>query len=149
MNVTSLTQDEANILLNLEKYYIGDNSYKYPVVGGALHISIHSKDKKEEFSLDIRRSSIEFSKNTFQNRAKKAIVLLRLDMGGSPHRNPDDREIMSPHLHIFREGFHDKWAYPLPDNIFTDLNNIATVLDEFMNFCKIIKKPIIEEELFI
>ncbi|KJU85379.1 prophage protein [Candidatus Magnetobacterium bavaricum] len=43
---------------------------------------------------------------------ERKIILLRLCFGGHPHRNPDDTEISSPHLHRYREGYADKWAYP-------------------------------------
>jgi hypothetical protein len=36
------------------------------------------------------------------------VVLVRLDLGGAPHRNPFDEEIGVPHLHLYREGFGDK-----------------------------------------
>ena len=39
---------------------------------------------------------------------------MRLDLDGPPHRNPDEAEIPCPHLHIYSEGFGDKWAMAAP-----------------------------------
>jgi len=52
------------------------------------------------------------------------------------------------HLHIYKEGFGDKYAYPLPEE-FIDCKDINDFLEKFMNYCNIVNKPIIEEDLFI
>lgn len=82
-------------------------------------------------------------KGTYQNRVRQSIVLIRYDFGGSPHRNPDDEEIGSPHLHVYREGYGDKWAFPVPDS-FADTTNLWQVLCDFMVYCHIILTPHIE-----
>ena len=82
--------------------------------------------------LDIARGNIKLKKCTFQNRARKTIVLLRLDWDGPNHQNPDGEWIVSPHIHIYREGFGDKWAYPLPPDSFTNVSDPQLLLDEFM-----------------
>ena len=63
---------------------------------------------------DVTRAQIKLTKATYQNRARQAIILMRLDLDGPPHRNPDETEIPRPHLHIYREGFGDKWAIAEP-----------------------------------
>jgi hypothetical protein len=50
---------------------------------------------------------------------------MRLDLDGPPHRNPDDEEIPWPHLHVYREGYGDKWASP------ARLKNIRTAQTSF------------------
>ena len=76
------------------------------------------------------------------------VVLVRLDFGGSEHRNPDDSEIESPHLHLYREGYGDKWAVPLPDGDFTDTANLMNMLADFMRYCNISEPPKIQGGLF-
>ena len=145
---TELTQNEIEYLLNLEKNYVGVQKFKYPTLGGKLNIQLSSNDKNEDFILDITRSHISLSKNTFQNRARGVIILLRLDLNPAPHRNPDGKVVTGNHLHIYKEGFGDKYAYPLPEE-FIDCKDINDFLDKFMNYCNIVNKPIIEEDLFI
>lgn len=143
-----LTQQEADALLALNKYCdIADGCY-FPGLGGALRIPLFSEDHREEFSLDITRSRIVLEKNTFQNRARKAVILARLDIGGSPHRNPDGEEIPCPHLHLYREGYGDKWAIPLPP-CFAGHDDPWRLMEEFMDFCHIVRRPPIERELFV
>jgi hypothetical protein len=142
-----LTQQEADALLVLEKHYIGPEHFSFPDLGGALRISLYSKDHREEFSLDVTRGKIELRKNTFQTRARKAVILARIDLGGPPHRNPDNEEIPCPHLHIYREGYGDKWAIPLPAS-FTDTNDAWGTLSAFMDFCNVATRPIILPGVF-
>jgi possible lj965 prophage protein len=144
-----LTQQEADALLVLEKYDFSNDEYKFPYLGGSLRLSLQSMDKKETFNLDVTRGYIALEKITFQTRARKAVVLVRLDIDGPPHRNPDGEEIGCPHIHLYREGYGDKWAYPLPDELKCVLDNPYNLLDKFMDYCHIIGKPIIQRELFI
>ena len=142
-----LTQHEADALLAMEKHFWGNERFEFPVLGGSLRIPLHSQNRREEFSLDIARGSISLEKNTFQTRARKTVILARLDIAGAHHRNPDDEEIACPHLHVYREGYHDKWAVPLPE-FFIDAKNSFELLDKFMDYCGIIGKPVIRKGLF-
>lgn len=142
-----LVQQEADALLAMEKHYTGAERFTFPSLGGALRISLHSEAMREEFNLDITRGRIELKKNTFQLRAQRAIVLARIDIGGAPHRNPDGEEMPCPHLHVYREGHGDKWAIPLSIQ-FSNSTNAWQILYEFMDYCTVITKPIILQELF-
>lgn len=142
-----LTQHEADALLRLEKHFLGTDHFDFPALGGALRIPLHSQDRREEFSLDIARGRILLEKNTFQTRARKAVVLARLDLAGPPHRNPNGEEIACPHLHLYREGYGDKWAAPLPP-LFSGIGGAIELLDKFMDYCQVVSKPIIERGLF-
>jgi len=91
--------------------------------------------------LDIGTSSIKLSKLMFQNRARTTAILVRLEIDGSPHRNPDDTEVPCPHIHLYREGFNDKWAFPVPSEHFRDLTDKYITLEDFMRFCHIVQPP--------
>lgn len=143
MSLIELTQAEAEALLKMAKHHKENNVYLFPGFGGTLRIPLVSNDGREEFMLDLSRGRIALTKNTFQTRARKTIVLARIDLGGPPHTNPDGKQVLCPHIHIYREGFGDKWAIPLPDN-FSDSSNIGTTLDEFMSYCNINTKPQIQ-----
>ena len=144
-----ITQPEADTLLyNIEKYKVDDKAYVYPMFGGSLIIPLLSLDNKYEFTLDLWRGTMILAKGRYQTRTRKTIILARLDFGGSPHRNPDQVEMGTPHIHLYREGFGDKWAFPLPPEI-NDSSDRWQMLDEFMNFCKIVSKPNITRGLFV
>lgn len=144
---TAPSQQEADDLLRMEKYYRESAVIKLPAPGEQRNIVFESADGREEFLLDLSRSRIKLSKRTFQNRARVTVILARLDLDGAPHRNPNGDEIPCPHLHIYKEGAGDKWAIRLPDN-FANLNTPADLLDEFMNYCTIVTKPKIQQFVF-
>ncbi|MDI6788671.1 MAG: hypothetical protein QME51_09895 [Planctomycetota bacterium] len=145
----NLTQAEADALIALEKHRIDDTPYDYPAQGGAICIPLISTDKRENFLLDISRGKIDLLKGKYQNRVRKVVVLVRLDFGGQPHRNPDGQEIASPHLHIYREGYGDKWASTVPQQSFSNVSNLWQTLTDFIHFCNIVTPPIIDRGLFI
>jgi len=148
MTEINLTQFEADALIAMPKYRVNDERWDYPGLGGAISIPLMSVDKRENFLLDIRRSRIDLLKGTYQSRTRQVIILVRLDFGGSSHQNPDGEEVPSPHLHLYREGFGDKWAVPVPVKAFLNLSDLWQTLNDFMNFCNIIKPPIIDRGLF-
>ncbi len=144
----NLTQSEADALIAIEKHRANDDSWDYPSLGGVISIPLVSADKRETFNLDIRRGRMDLLKGTYQNRARQIIVLVRMDFGGQPHRNPDGEEISSPHLHIYKEGYGDKWAFPVPGDKFSNMSDLWQLLNDFMKFCNIKEQPIIEKGLF-
>ena len=144
----NLTQAEADALIAMEKHRVNSDRHDFPMGGAALVVPLQSPDKREQFLLDISRSRIDLLKGTYQNRARQVVVLVRLDFGGAPHRNPDDTEVPSPHLHVYREGFGDKWAIPAPTDKFGDTGDLWRTLGEFMRFCNITQPPNIERGLF-
>jgi hypothetical protein len=143
----TLTQTEANALIALEKHRTSEDRFFYPPTG-SLMVPLASPDKRESFFLDIWRGRLNLMKGKYQARSRQVIVLIRLDFGGQPHRNPDDEEIGSPHLHVYREGYGDKWAYPVPAESFPRMADLSGTLDDFMRYCNVTKIPHIDRGLF-
>jgi hypothetical protein len=109
-----LTQAEADGLVSMEKHKVNDDRLNFPSPGERLAIQLQSLDRRELFTIDVSRSTVRLTKGTFQNRSRQVVVLRRLDIDGAPHRNPDGVEVPCPHLHIYREGYADKWRYRRP-----------------------------------
>jgi hypothetical protein len=143
----NITQAEADALIAMPKIRTSDEPWNYPSLGGAISVPLVSPDKRENFLLDIRKGRIDLSKGSYQNRSRQVIILVRIDFGGSVHRNPDGAEVQCPHLHLYREGYGDKWATPLPAD-FSDTVDAMNLLDAFMRYCNIIEPPIIQRGLF-
>lgn len=120
MSEMNLVQAEADALIGMEKRRLDDTEWIFPLPGERLTIPLTSTDKRENFTLDVTRGRIRLLKASFQNRARQAVVLLRLDVSGSPHINPDGQEIPRPHMHVYREGHADKWAYPASRDKYPD-----------------------------
>jgi hypothetical protein len=136
-----LDQAEADALLAMEKQRVSDKAVNFPMPGESLAIPLTSNDGTEHFVLDIqRKGQIKISKITYQNRARKEIILARLDVDGPPHRNPDQTEVPCPHVHLYREGYDDRWAYPLPAE-FTDAADLYLTCQQFMTYCNVVVMP--------
>lgn len=140
-----LTQDEADSLIAMPKFRTNDDVMYYPDQGSSLTIPLISTDKKENFLLDIKRGRIDLQKATYQNRARQTVILVRLDLSGAPHRNPDGEEVACPHLHVYRERYGDKWAGPVPGDIFVNTGDLWQALVDFMRYCNITEPPDIQK----
>lgn len=143
----NLTQAEADTLIALEKYKVDSRLWRYPYMGGRVNIPLVSRDRGEEFFLDLYRGGIKLGKQSLQNRARRVVILARLCVVGSPHRNPDGEEIPAPHLHIYKDGYADKWAFPAPGHEFGNPDDAWQTLQDFMRYCNIVDPPMIRREL--
>lgn len=132
-----LTQSEANYLLQLLKRLVNTQTFDFPQSGDYKTLEVVSAENKEHFILDVsRKGKIRKTKCTYQKRYRKEDILLRLCVDGRPHTNPDGETIECPHLHIYKEGHADRWAYRLPDG-FTATDNLISRLFEFLEYCKV------------
>jgi hypothetical protein len=143
-----IPQAEADVLIAMEKHCTEKSNWPFPEPGARLSIGLTSPDKRENFVLDITRAQLKLTKATYQNRARQAIILMRLDLDGPTHRNPDDQEIPCPHLHVYREGYSDKWAIPAPIDRYPNAEDLPATLDAFMRHCNITVPPQIQRGLF-
>jgi len=148
MAMAVLSQAEADALIAMEKHRVNKELTDFPMEGQSVVLPLQSADQREQFLLDLSRARIDLRKTKMQTRARHVIVLVRLDLGGAPHRNPDGEEIPIPHLHLYREGYGDKWAVPVPTDRFGDIADVWRTLNDFMGFCHITRPPRIQRGLF-
>ena len=142
----SLSQADADALLQMEKIPANNDRVAFPDLGGRVEVPLFSLDHRESFSLDINRKRISL-KTGYQTRARQSVVLARLDFA-APHRNPDGTEIGVPHLHLYREGYGDKWAFSVPDGMLTAPSDAWQVLFDFMTYCRVVETPNFVRGLF-
>jgi len=149
-----LTQSEAEALITLPKIKNSDDNYDFPLPGDFLNIPLSSQDEHENFLIDINRGSIRLTKCTYQERYQTIIILIRLDLDGPPHTNPEvvdvplhhltpynGQTIDCPHLHLYVEGFMAKWAIPAPNDEFSDTTNLYKTLQDFFRYCNVVVPP--------
>jgi len=148
MAETDLTQSEADLLLSLEKIRSDSNTYDFPRPGESIALDLQSTNGRESFTLDILRGRISLSKCTYQNRARTIIILARVDLSGAPHRNPDGAIVPCPHIHLYREGYGDKWAWPIHEVIDGFIEELRDAYDQFCEFCNITEPPKLQRGLF-
>jgi hypothetical protein len=159
-----ITQLEANKLIAMQKIKEKSESYNFPFQGEILNIPLVSKDKRESFLITVNRGKKQF-KCSYLERYDKVIILVRLDLDGPPHINPDEvpnisekplsnifsfygQIIQCPHLHLFVEGYDDKWAIPALSEIFPRTKDLYKTLEDFLSYCNIVDIPLIIKRLF-
>lgn len=131
-----LTQTEADTLIAMRKRFLRPRPIAI-APGTDDTYELVGDDPRERFLLDVWRGMLRLSKCKLQTRARKVIVLVRLDINGAPHTNPDGRKIDGTHIHIYREGFEDKWAYPVDPREFRDPSVAWTAVEDFCRYCHI------------
>ena len=135
-----LTQSEADALIAMAKHFADATAISIPP-GVDQTRDLVSIDPKERFLLDIWRATFRLSKVRYQTRGHQIIVLVRLCIDGAPHTNPDGARLTGSHLHVYREGYDDKWAQPIDPTLFVDLGNIAQLFEDFCAYCNIQRLP--------
>ena len=136
-----LTQAEADAYRAMVKHFLRPPATITIPPGVDDSYELAGPNDRERFGLDIWRGTLRLSKLKFQNRVQIVIVLVRLDVDGAPHTNPDGQRIGGTHLHLFREGYDDRWAYPVDPTHFTLLADPGTTFQEFCAFCNIESPP--------
>lgn len=160
----TLDASEATYLLEMPKKL---KSPQVAYLDRKFTLDIESIDGKEEFIVDVGNYSITI-KYKNQLRCRSNMPLLRLDVGTGWHRNPNVRiscnptdpffdvhddcigryyEPGEPHIHFYREGFDDKWAYPIP-SCFKNLDDKMGTLMEFLKKCNVDGRPTIQRGLY-
>src|SRR3972149_8634104 len=105
-----LTQSEADALIAMRKVFVNPDTISLSPGTDETH-DVVGDDKREQFMLDLWRGTIRLSKIKYQTRGRRVIVLVRLDIDGAPHTNPDGAQLIGTHLHLYREGYEAKWAF--------------------------------------
>jgi hypothetical protein len=136
-----LTQLEADQLIKMAKHFVRPPALITIRPGADDTYELAGPGERERFLLDLWRGTIRLTKLRFQNRVRTVVVLVRLDVDGAPHTNPDGERLAGTHLHIFREGFDDRWAFPVDIKAFTLLDDPGTTFQEFCVFCNIESPP--------
>ena len=144
----SITQTEFDYLMALQKVF---DDELMPLELGPPPIQwtreLSAANSHEKFLLDFRRGSLGFGKYTLNKRYRQSVILLRYDNSGR-HTNPDGTRFDGPHVHIFHEGYNDKFAFPVTDIGVSPSDPIQIVLDRFLEVCNVIKVPTIIATLY-
>lgn len=163
MSDSDLSQAEADALLAMEKKRTDETTWLFPGQGESLLIPLVSVTGHEEFQLDVERGRIKLVRRKYQTRTRKVYVLARLDYEGPPHRNPElmegasvpaglveyaGAELGATHLHVYVEGWGDRWAVPPDMPSFADPRDPATLWGAFMSYCNVTEPPDIQGGLF-
>ncbi|MCM3528304.1 hypothetical protein M4D56_04185 [Cytobacillus oceanisediminis] len=139
-----------NDLINCLKRIIQESpTFHLPERG--LYEKLELKSTEFQFIVDVNRKGRKKPKFSLQLRSKgnKDYTLLRLDILGPDHPNPEGdfpysgEIIPCPHLHIAHPEYGDSIAYPLNNEYakiyLTDehLEDLVLILKEFLKLCNV------------
>lgn len=141
--MANISQEEADQLMTLIKKLENMEPIQFPKARESKELNTQSLDGRIQFIIDINRKGGRFKpkKCTYQTRYRRSIILLRIDLEGPPHQNPDGEIIPCPHIHIYKEGYNTRWAYPLSLQLKTDPTDLVSVLIDFLKYNNIHERP--------
>ena len=132
-----MTKEKAQELIHVMKRILTTGTYYLPAAGNMNSIPLQSiQSSKDRFKVYInRKSTIVPNKYTLQLFYPEE-GLLRIDVNGRPHENPDGTKVSCPHIHfrIKDKGQWDQWAFELPA-VFGNSEDCATTLKDFLQYC--------------
>jgi len=150
----ALTQAEADSLLRMPKEFVDPGPLEFTQTQPMNYDRLlHSEDRREQFVLTVKRGRRKRIRLKYQTRARKVIVLARLELNGPAHHNPPEspyrpnQRIDGPHMHLYRESFEDRIAYELediPEFVVHDLRSGVKCLEDFLRFVGVSKWPVIQ-----
>lgn len=146
-----LSQQEADSLIaELKEIREISGPIAFPQPGDRQKLDLVSTDGAHSFVVDIsRKGYMNFVKKcTYQGRFQKDVILLRLDVDGPEHTNPDGETLPRTHLHIYREGQGDRFAIPVPPDM-TNTSDLFQTLIDFLSYFKTINANDLEIETVI
>lgn len=135
-----LSQAAADHLARIAKQITSARVVIVPTAGGQGAWEA-TATRQETFHLHMRRGRKVTSQVTLQERYETNEILLRLDVDGPTHANPDGTVVPTPHLHIYCEGYDDKWAFPVPPDLDISSGDAALLLITFLAYCGISPIP--------
>ncbi len=139
-----LSQADADYLMDMPKRITVPQPIMFPNVGGFIKIMARSTDNREEFEFDVQRKGrIKVTKCTYQERG--LMELIRLEIDGRPHTNPDGSHLPGSHIHTYREGYGMTWATPAPPELTN--HTLLMALRWFLLYCKVKEPPLIQERV--
>ncbi len=132
----NLTQSEAEALMAVRKIFEDTSPLMIDRPFREERKLISSANSSDTFYLNINETAIEFGKY-FVNNRYFSTPLVRLCMDkDAVHENPDGQKIQGCHIHIYREGYGDKFASELRLANITGTTTIQ-VIGQFLVFCNI------------
>ena len=132
-----MTKEAAQELIQTLKELLKTGVYYLPRVGKSDHLFLRSvQSPKDRFTVYINRSSriVENKYSLLLHYPEEG--LLRIDINGREHKNPDGSLVSCPHIHmrIKDTGAWDAYAFDLPA-VFGDTEDCAATLRDYLQYC--------------
>lgn len=138
--MADLTLAEAQGLIQVLKRILQEGKLALPKSGSIAKFELCSVfSEKDRFTVIANRSSkIRKNKYTLMLRYGKDKRLLRIDVGGPDHVNPDGTVVPCPHIHFQTKdsGKWDAWAAEIPA-VFGNVEDRVETFRTFLQYCHV------------
>lgn len=141
-----ITQAEYRVLMSLHKVFEDVATIQLGPAPQHWSRQLKSLVGHEQFKLDYHRGRLEL-RYTYNLRRNQTTTLFRYDHEGT-HTNPDGVQFCGPHAHLYREGYDDKFAFPVAEIGVSASDGIGEVLLKVATFCNIVNVPSIQDSMF-
>lgn len=143
----ALSQTEYEVVMALQKEFEDGIT---PLLLGPGPVrwtrQLFSPETHEEFILDYHKGNIAIEKFVVNHRYRQSIILLRYCHTGR-HTNPDGITLDGPHIHLYREGYADKFAFPAAEMGINISDDIQVIFRKVSQLCNIQITPTINFNL--
>ena len=135
-----MTQAEARKMIEVLKKLLQNGTIAIPAMGSTASFDLRSVlSENDRFAIVFnRRSKISSDKYTLLLRYIGDEGLLRIDVGGPNHVNPDGTIVPCPHIHVRRKdtGAWDAWATDVP-SFFDNVTDRVETFGKFLQYCNV------------
>ena len=140
-----MTQEEADLLLAMDKRFTEPDTLELGPEKWTRELT--AVNMRERFLFDYYRGRIVLAKYRYQMRHGATEVLLRY-CSHTQHTNPPNPHFTGsfdgPHVHLYREGYDDKIAFPVSVVGVTDTSDLIVVMRAILVFCHVVSTPPIQ-----
>jgi hypothetical protein len=123
------------------------NRLTHPSNGDKLKLHLKNSLNQDNFELNISTHSIRIEKTNYHLQENRILPLLRLEVFATPHKNPNGEKISENHLHIYKEGFEDRWAYPV-DHILKHSRDRIIIFQSLLDTINLQSKLTVDKDIF-
>ena len=138
--MADMTLAEAQELIQVLKKILQEGTLNFPSSGNTAKFDLCSVfSEKDLFAVLVNHSNkIRKDKYTLLLRYGKDKGLLRIDVGGPDHVNPDGTIIPCPHIHFQQKdvGKWDAWAEDIPA-VFGNVEDMLETFKTFLQYCHV------------
>lgn len=135
-----MTRAEAQGLIQVLKKILQQGRLTLPQSGSQARFELCSVfSDKDRFTVVANRSSrIRKDRYTLILLYGKDKGILRIDIGGPNHTNPDGTVVPCPHIHIQKKdsGKWDAWAMDIPA-VFGNVEDRIETFKVFLQYCNV------------
>lgn len=143
-----MTQAEADFLIKVDKRFDDTSPLDLAAIKWTRELS--AVGASERFLLDYNQGWIALTRYSHQMRHGATEILLRY-CSGVRHTNPQNPFYVGtfdgPHVHLYKEGYDDKIAFPSSQIGISNPSDHVSVLAAIMKFCHVVEVPPIQRRL--